>query len=174
MLYEYKEGLNNYFRSLGDDAPIKSVEELISFNRADSIELEYFDQKYLELANAKGDLNSAEYKKALETMLRLSQREGIDHVMNKYRLDAIVAPTGTPAWKTDLVNGDSFQFGTSSPAALAGYPNITVPMGQISGLPVGLSIFGRAWSEPLLIEIAYSYETGTRHRIAPDLTESRK
>ncbi|HEX2394984.1 MAG TPA: amidase [Bacteroidales bacterium] len=174
MLFEYKDGLNNYFRSLGENAPVKTVEDLIAFNKTDSVELNYFDQVYLEMANAKEDLNSLEYVNALETMLRMSRDEGIDRIMDKNRLDAIVAPTGTPAWKTDLINGDSFQLGTSSPAALAGYPNICVPMGEISGLPVGISFFGRAWSEPLLIEIAYSYETGTKHRFIPDLTDSQK
>lgn len=173
MLFEYKDGLNNYFKSLGQNSPVKSVDDLIVFNRDDSVELKYFDQMYLELANSKGDLNSPEYIKALNTMLRLSRTEGIDHVMNLHRLDAIIAPTGTPAWKTDLINGDSFQFGSSSPAALAGYPNLSVPMGNISGLPVGISFYGRAWSEPVLIEIAYSYESGTKHRIAPDFSESR-
>jgi len=167
MLFEYKDGLNKYFASLGNNAPVSTVEELIAFNRADAVELEYFDQQYLELAQAKGDLNSPEYKQALETMLKYSREMGIDRIMNENRLDAIIAPTGTPAWKTDLINGDSFQFGSSSPAALAGYPNITVPMGHISGLPVGISFFGRAWSEPVLIEIAFAYENGTRHRQIP-------
>jgi amidase len=173
MLFEYKDGLNKYFASLGDQAPVKSVEELIAFNEADAQELEHFDQKYLELAQAKSNLNSPDYKKALATMLKLSREEGIDRIMDENRLDAIIAPTGTPAWKTDLINGDSFQFGTSSPAALAGYPNISVPMGQISGLPVGISFFGRAWSEPVLIEIAHAYDIGTRHRAVPEFYESR-
>jgi amidase len=167
MLYEYKDGLNKYFRSLGPNAPVKRIEELIAFDKADSIELKYFNQRYLEMALAKGDLNSKEYREALEKMMKGSRDEGIDKVMNEHHLDAIIAPTGGPAWKTDLTNGDSFQIGSSSPAAIAGYPNITVPMGFVDELPVGISFFGRAWSEPVLIEIAYAYEMGTKFRIAP-------
>lgn len=167
MLYEYKDGLNNYFASLGSDAPIKNIDDLIAFNLSDTTELMYFNQKYLEMARDKGDLNSPEYKAALATMMKGTRVEGIDKVMNENKLDAIVAPTGSPAWKTDHINGDSFQLGSSSPAAQSGYPNITVPMGYVEGLPVGISFFGRQWSEPLLIEIAYSYEQGTMHRAAP-------
>ena len=167
MLYEYKDGLNKYFKSLGSDAPVKSIEELITFNQSDSIELKYFNQKYLEMAQEKGDLTSEEYVEALAKMLKGSREEGIDRVMNLHNLDAIIAPTGGPAWKTDLINGDSFHLGSSSPAARAGYPNITVPMGYVDELPVGISFFGRAWSEPLLLEIAYAYEKGTKHRKSP-------
>jgi amidase len=167
MLYEYKDGLNKYFRSLGSNAPIKSVEELIAFNQSDSVELRYFNQHYLELAQKKEDLTSREYQEALAQMLKGIRDDGIDKVMIEHNLDAIIAPTGAPAWKTDLINGDSFQLGSSSPAAIAGYPSITVPMGFIDGLPVGISFFGRAWSEPILLEIAYAYETGTKYRQAP-------
>jgi len=167
LLYEYKDGLNKYFTSLGPKAPVKSIEELIAFNKSDPLELKYFNQKYLEMAQEKGDLNSREYLEALDKMIKGSRDEGIDKVMNEHNLDVIVAPTGSPAWKTDLINGDSFQFGTSSPAAMAGYPNINVPMGFINELPVGISFFGRAWSEPVLLEIAYAYETATKHRRAP-------
>lgn len=167
MLYEYKDGLNKYFASLGPDAPIKNVEELIEFNKNDSIELKYYNQLYLEMAQAKGDLNSPQYKQALADMMAQTRTRGIDKVMDENRLDAIVAPTGTPAWKTDLINGDSYSFGTSSPSAQAGYPIISLPMGAIDGLPVGLSFYGRAWSEPVLLEIAYAYEQKTNHRIIP-------
>ncbi len=167
MLFEYKDGLNNYFSSLGSNAPIKSLEELIAFNKSDSIELEYYNQKYLEMAQQKGDLTSNEYKDALAKMIQGSREDGIDRVMDKYNLDAIIAPTGSPAWKTDWVNGDSYVLGSSSPAAQSGYPNITIPMGYVDELPVGLSFFGRAWSEPELIEITSAYEFGTKHRKAP-------
>jgi amidase len=166
MLYEYKAGLNKYFRSRGPDAQVRDLEALIAFNRNDALELKYYNQKYLEMAQEKRDTGYYAYKKALRNMLKGSRELGIDRVMDSLDLDAIVAPTGTPAWKTDLVNGDSFQFGSSSPAARAGYPNICVPMGYIGELPVGISIFGRAWSEPLLLEIAYAYEQATRHRRA--------
>lgn len=168
MLIEYKDGLNRYFAALGPDAPIRNLEELIEFNKKDSIELMYFNQAYLEMANAKPGLDSDEYKEALTKLNKGSREEGIDRVMHEYDLDAIVAPTGSPAWKTDHVNGDSFQLGSSSPAAHAGYPNITVPMGFVDDLPVGMSIFGRAWSEPVLLEIAYAFEQGTKHRKAPE------
>jgi len=167
MLYEFKDGLNKYFASLGENAPVKSVDELIEFNKNDSIELRYYDQELLIEAQKKGDLTSKEYIDALEKMNRLVRDEGIDRVMKEHNLDAFIAPTGSPAWKTDLVNGDSYTVSSSSPAAVAGYPNITVPMGYVDGLPVGISFFGRAWSEPLLIEIAYSYEQGTKYRKAP-------
>lgn len=167
MLYEYKDGLNKYFQSLGPDAPIKSVEELIAFNKADSVELVHFNQQYLEMAQEKGDLTSKEYQEALAKLMKGSRQEGIDKVMDEHRLDAIVSPTGSPAWKTDIVNGDSFQLGSSSPAAQAGYPNISVPMGYVDELPVGISIFGRAWSEPVLLEIAYAYENATKYRKEP-------
>ena len=168
MLYEYKDGLNKYFQSLGPEAPVKNIEELVAFNNADSIELRYFNQSYLELAMEKGDLSSAEYQQALVNMLKGSREEGIDKVMARHNLDAIIAPTGGPAWKTDLINGDNGKVGSSSPAARAGYPNITVPMGFIDELPVGISFFGKAWSEPVLLEIAYAYESGTKHRRAPE------
>ena len=172
MLYEYKDGLNKYFQSLGPGAPIKSIEELIQFNQSDSIELIFFNQRYLEMAQEKGDLTDEAYQDALANMLKGSREEGIDRVMNLHNLDAIIAPTGSPAWKTDLINGDSFQLGSSSPAARAGYPNITVPMGYVDELPIGISFFGRAWSEPILLEIAYAYENGTIHRTAPKFLNS--
>ena len=100
-------------------------------------------------------------------MLKATRQEGIDKLMNDHKLDAIMAPTGAPAWKTDPVDGDLYLGGSSSPAAISGYPDITVPMGFIGGLPIGISFFGRAWSEPVLLEIAYSFEQGTKCRKAP-------
>jgi amidase len=167
MLYEFKDGLNNYFKGLGKDAPVKSLKELIAFNKSDSVELRYFDQKLLEEAEEKGDLNSAAYKEALAKMLKGTREDGIDKLMSDNRLDAIMAPTGAPAWKTDLIDGDLYLGGNSSLAAISGYPNITVPMGFISDLPIGVSFFGRAWSEPILLEIAYAFEQGTKHRKPP-------
>ncbi|MBN2071614.1 MAG: amidase [Candidatus Krumholzibacteriota bacterium] len=167
MLYEYKDGLNRYFQSLGPEAPVKRVEDLIEFNRSDPLELKYFNQRYLEMAQEKGSLESVEYKEALAGMIKGIRDEGIDRVMNENSLDAIIAPTGSPAWQTDHINGDCFQLGSSSPAAQAGYPNITLPMGFVGALPVGISFFGRAWSEPVLIEIAYAYEKKTGYRKAP-------
>ena len=167
MLFEFKDGLNKYFAGLGDAAPVKDLEGLIGFNKADPIELRYFDQKLLEMAQEKGDLEEPEYKKALAAMWKAARDEGIDRLMDAHKLDAIMAPTGAPAWKTDLVDGDHFLGGSSSLAAIAGYPSITVPMGFVDELPVGVSFFGRAWSEPLLLEIAYGYEQGTKQRRPP-------
>lgn len=168
LLYEFKDGLTRYFESLGDDAPVRTLTELVEFNKTDTIELRYFDQKILEMADKKGDLDSPEYKNLLEKMLKATRENGIDKMMDSNDLDALIAPTGSPAWKTDLVLGDHFVGGSSSLAAIAGYPAITVPMGLIENLPVGITFFGRAWSEPLLLEIAYSYEQGTKHRKAPE------
>jgi amidase len=168
MLYEFKDGLNKYFRGTGTDSPVKNIKDLIGFNKSDSVELRYFDQSLLELAEKKGDLNSDEYKKALALMTKATREDGIDKVMNNYKLDAIIAPTGSPAWKTDLILGDHFVGGSSSLAAISGYPAITVPMGFIDDLPVGITFFGRAWNEPVLLGIAYCYEQGTKHRKVPN------
>jgi amidase len=167
LLYEFKDGLNKYFAGLGENAPVKNLTELIEFNKKDPVELRFFDQKILEIADKKGDLNSPEYKESLSKMLKATRENGIDKIMDSNTLDALVAPTGSPAWKTDLVLGDHFIGGSSSLAAISGYPAITVPMGFIDNLPVGITFFGRAWSEPLLIEIAYGYEQGTGHRRKP-------
>lgn len=167
LLYEFKDGLNKYFAALGPKAPVGSLEDLIQKTFSDSVEMRYHDHELLKLAQGKGDLQSREYLEALAASLKGSREQGIDSVMNVHRLDAIMAPTGGPAWKTDLTNGDNFGVSSSSPAAIAGYPNITVPMGEIDGLPVGVSFFGRAWTEPLLLEIAYGFEQGTRKRISP-------
>ena len=167
LLYEFKDGLNKYFASLGNEAPVKSLSELITFNKSDSVELSNFDQKLLEMADEQGDLESPEYLEALAIMLEGSREEGIDMLMNENSLDALMLPTGSPAWKTDLVDGDHYMGGNSSLAAIAGYPNITVPMGFIDELPVGVSFLGRAWSEPVLLEIAYGFEQGTKIRKAP-------
>ncbi len=168
MLYEYKDGLNHYFASLGEESPIKSLDDLITFNRNAPEEMEFYNQKYLEMANEMESLDSEGYIETLEALRRSSQDEGIDRVMDLHNLDAIVSPTGTPAWKTDHVIGDHYQLSSSSPAAQSGYPNVTVPMGYVAGLPVGISFFGRAWSEPVLIEIAYAYEQASQHRQAPE------
>jgi amidase len=166
LLYEFKDGLNKYFAGHSGSS-VKNIKDLIQYNKSDSVELRYFDQNLLEQADQKGDLNSTEYKKALATMTKATRDDGIDKVMNTYRLDAIMAPTGSPAWKTDMLLGDHFVGGSSSLAAISGYPAITVPMGFIDDLPVGVTFFGRAWNESILLEIAYSYEQGTKHRRTP-------
>ena len=167
MLYEFKDGLNKYFQSLGAEAPVRNLEELIRHNSSDPVEMRYFDQALLEMAQKKGDLNTPEYRESLARMLKGTREEGIDKILMENQLHAIMVPTGTPAWKTDLINGDLYLGGNSSLAAISGYPNITVPMGFIDELPVGISFFGRAWSEPLLLEIAYAFEQGTKARKPP-------
>jgi amidase len=168
LLYELKTGLNQYLAWLGPSAPVHSLEEVIAFNvKHAAEEMPYFGQKLFERAQAKGPLTSPEYQKALADCRRMSRTEGIDAAMDKAKLDALVAPTGSPAWPTDWVNGDHFTGSDSTLAAVAGYPHITVPMGFVFGLPVGISFFGRAWTEPLLIKLAYAYEQLTHHRKPP-------
>jgi amidase len=168
--YEFKDGLNTYLATLGPDAPYKTLEELIAFNEANrDRSMPWFGQEIFTMCQEKGPLSSKEYLDAAATARRLSTVEGIDKVMDANRLDAIVAPTGDPAFTIDLVNGDHYTGGgTSTLPAVSGYPHITVPAGQVFGLPVGLSFFGRAFSEPRLIALAYAYEQATRHRRAPD------
>lgn len=168
LLYEFKADLNQYLASLGSGAPVKSLADVIAFNekhRATS--MPWFGQDIMIKAQAKGPLTEQKYLDALAQDRKMSREQGIDAVMNEHKLDALIAPTGGPAWVTDLLNGDHYTGGYSTPSAVAGYPNINVPIGFISGLPVGLSIFGRAWSEPTLLRIAYSYEQATKHRRPP-------
>ena len=169
MLYEFKDGLNKYLKNLGDKAVVEDLQHLIELTIADSVEMKYHQHDIFQKSQSMGDLNTSEYQTTRQNTLKMSREEGIDQIMIEHNLDAIIAPSGGPAWKTDLVNGDPLDNHISSyaVAAMAGYPNISVPMGAIEGLPVGLSIFGKAWSEPVLLEIAYSYEQGTRHRMTP-------
>ncbi len=168
LLFEFKDDLNKYLASLGPSAPIKSLKEAIEFNdthRAE--EMPYFGQDIFIEAEKKGPLTSKEYVKALEQCRTMSRRDGIDAVMAKHKLDALVAPTNNPACVTDLLNGDRVTGSDSTLPAVAGYPHITVPMGDVYGLPVGVSFFGRAWSEPTLIKLAYAYEQTTQMRKKP-------
>jgi amidase len=168
LLFEFKTDLNAYLASRGATANVKSLEELIAFNEKErDREMPYFGQELLEMAQKKGTLSAPAYRQALRTCRSRARALGIDAVMKKHRLDAIVAPTGSPAWPIDLVNGDHFIGASSSPAAIAGYPNITVPAGSVQGLPVGISFFGRAWSESRLIGLAYAFEQATKHRRPP-------
>ena len=168
MLYEFKAGLNAYLAGLGPQAPVHTLEEIVKFNQAHAKdEMPYFGQELFTQAQAKGPLTSKGYLDALKEAQKLTRKEGIDAIMDKHKLDALVAPTGGPAWLTDLVDGDSFGGGSSSASAVAGYPDVTVPAGFIFGLPVGISFFGRAWSEPTLIRIAYAFEQATKARKAP-------
>jgi amidase len=168
LQYEFKAGLNAYFARLGTSTPIKSLKELIEFNRVHAKEeLPYFGQETFIRSEARGDLTDKEYLDAVEKCRKCSRTDGIDAVMEKHNLDALVAPSGGPASVTDLICGTRGLGGSSSAAAVAGYPNITVPAGFVFGLPVGISFFGRAWSEPTLIRIAYGFEQTTKHRKPP-------
>ena len=171
LLYEFKADLNNYLQQY--NAPVKSLEELIEFNKQNAEkEMPWFGQEIFEMAQEKGDLSSEEYRRAWQDMKRLTGKEGIDAAMQKHNLDAIIAPTNSPAWTIDWVNGDHFSGSSSSLAAISGYPNITVPMGFVHGLPAGISIFGRAWSEPVLLRVAYAFEQAAQHRKAPGFKNS--
>ncbi|HUI08735.1 MAG TPA: amidase [Bacteroidota bacterium] len=168
LQYELKADLNAYLARLGPNAPVHTLKEIIEFNEKNrSREMPYFGQETFLKAEERGPLTTKEYLDALEADIRLSRKEGIDAVMDKFSLDALVAPTDSPAWLTDLVDGDHFLGGSSTGAAVAGYPSVTVPAGFVFGLPVGISFFGRAWSEATLIRLAYAFEQATRHRRPP-------
>jgi amidase len=175
LLYEFKADLNSYLVSLGPRAPVKSLKEIIDFNEQyRDREMPYFGQDLFIKAQAKGPLTDKAYRDALAKNRRLSRKEGIDFVMDKHKLDALIAPTGGPPWPTDWVNGDHFTGGYSTASAVAGYPHITVPAGYIFGMPVGISFFGRAWSEPTLIRFAYAFEDATKARRAPRFLPTAK
>jgi len=168
LMYELKADMNAYLARLGPGAPVHTLKEIIDYNeRNKGTEMPYFGQETFLKAEAKGPLTEKEYLDALENDHRLARKEGIDATMEKYNLDALVAPTDSPAWLTDLVDGDHFLGGSSSAAAVAGYPSVTLPAGFAFGLPLGISFFGRAWSEPTLIRLAYAFEQATHHRREP-------
>jgi amidase len=168
LLYELKADLNAYLARLGPNAPVKTLQDIIDFNeRNREKEMPYFGQDTFVKAQEKGPLTTQEYLDALAKNHQLARKEGIDATMDKNNLDALIGPTGGPAWLTDHINGDSFGGGSSSAAAVAGYPNITVPAGFVQGLPVGISFFGRAWSEPVLIRLAFAFEQATNIRKPP-------
>jgi amidase len=168
MLYEFKAGLNGYLAAAGPGAQVRTLAELIEFNeRHRAQELPYFGQEILLKAEGKGPLSEPAYREALQQCRSVMREEGIDAIMDRHQLDALVAPTTGPAHVTDLVYGDRDTGGSTTPAAVAGYPSLTVPAGFVQGLPVGLTFFGRAWSEPRLIGLAYAFEQATRVRRPP-------
>jgi amidase len=174
LMYELKADLNTYLASR-PDARVRALADVIAFNDQNKEkEMPYFGQDLFLKAQEKGPLTDKEYVDALAANHSLSREHGIDGVMEKFHLDAIVAPTGGPAWLTDLVDGDHAGGGSSNAAAVAGYPNINVPAGFIFGLPVGVSFFGRAWSEPALLKIAYGFEQLVKARKSPQFLESAK
>lgn len=170
LLYEFKHDLNAYLASLGPAERMKSLKDLITYNdQHPAEEMPFFGQEIFTMAEAKGPLTDRKYLQALRRGHTRSRAEGIDATMTKHRLDAIVAPTQGPPGLIDLVNGDAGGGSVTSPAAIAGYPHITVPAGYAFGLPVGISFFGRAWSEPTLIKLAYAFEQASKVRKVPRL-----
>ncbi|MBD3190810.1 MAG: amidase [Candidatus Heimdallarchaeota archaeon] len=168
LLFDFKNDLNDYLEKFGENITPKCLKEIIDFNEQNKEEvMPFFGQELFLMAEEKGPLSSEEYKEVLEKCLRLSRDEGIDKVMEEHELDVIIAPSGGPAWPTDLINGDHFTGGSSSPAAIAGYPNITVPVGYVFGLPVGISFFSGAFQEPTLIKFTYAFEQATKVRQPP-------
>ncbi len=171
LLYEFKADLNRYLAARG--TTMRSLADIIAFNRAHRAEeMPFFEQELMEQANEKGPLTEKPYRDALATSKRLTRKEGIDAVVNKFKLDAIVGPTSGPAYMTDLVAGDRIDSGCASPPAVAGYPHITVPAGFHFGLPVGISFFGAAWTEPKLIRIAYAFEQARKARQKPEYLQT--
>ncbi len=167
LLYEFKNDLNAYLAAR--DAPVKSLADCIAFNNANrSAEMPYFSQELMEQAQAKGPLTDKAYVDALANNYKLTRTEGIDAILSKNNLDAIVAPTAGPAWLTDWIDGDHADSGCSSPPAVAGYPHITVPAGFQFGLPIGISFFGASWTEPKLIKLAYAFEQARKARRKPE------
>ncbi|MEO8415770.1 MAG: amidase [Ginsengibacter sp.] len=175
LRYELKANMAAYLTHRGNGTSFHTLKDLIDFNdkHADT-EMPYFNQELFLQAEAKGPLTDKVYLDALEKNHRMTREEGIDAIMNKHNLDAIVSPTDSPAWMTDLVNGDHFLGGSSQLAAVAGYPHITVPAGDVFGLPVGVSFFGKAWSEPVLLKIAYAFEQATMARKPPKFLPAGK
>ena len=173
LLYEFKADIAAYLAEWAPGAPVKTLADLIAFNeRHADREMPYFGQEIFEQAQKKGPLSSAAYRAARAKCVRMSRAEGIDAVMTRLRLDALVAPTQGAPWPIDLYNGDHFIGGATTPAAVAGYPSIAVPAGFADGLPVGLMFFGRAWSEPTLLKLAYAYEQASRVRRPPEYRDS--
>lgn len=168
LLHEFRPGLEAWLAAYAPHAPVKTMADIIDFNvRNARREMPFFGQEHLIAAQSKAGLAAREYVKALANNRRYARDKGIDQVMRERKLDALVAPTGGPAWLTDYVNGDHYGGSFSSPAAVAGYPHVTVPAALLHGLPIGLSFVGRAWSEPALLAMAYAYEQAGRRRRAP-------
>ena len=175
LLYEFKDGVNKYLAGVPDGVPVRSLREVIEYNLAHPEEnLPWFGQEILIKAQEKGDLTTPEYLEALEKVRRLTRDEGIDKVMSGQQLDAILAPAEGPGWTTDLVNGDRYISGGNGygTAAMAGYPSITVPAGAVHGLPVGICLYGKAWTEPILLKLAYAFEQAGPPRLAPSFLQN--
>jgi amidase len=173
LLYEFKTDLNAYLREFAQGAPVKSLAEIIAFNQTNATqEMSHFGQELFLRAQELGDLRSQPYLAALANCRRYARTQGIDEVLKRHRLDALVAPTGGVAWLTDFVNGDHYGKSFSTPAAVAGYPHLTVPCGFAAGLPVGLSFVGPAWSEARLLRFGFAFEQATQALQFPSLSPS--
>jgi amidase len=172
LLFEMRHGMQAYLKAFAPNLPHRTLADLIAFNKDHPEELKLFGQEWFEKAEAIGPLTKAQYKKALDTGHRFSRTYGIDAALKKHNLHALIAPTGGPAWLIDHINGDSSGGSATSPPAVAGYPHITVPMGQVSGLPVGLSFMGTAWMDARLMNYAYAFEQVTQHRKLPTFAAS--
>lgn len=173
--YEFKADLNKYLA--GANGRVKSMADVIKFNEENKARvMPYFGQEHMLAAQEKGSLRDKAYREALAKNRLLTRKNGIDAVMRKFKLDALIVPSGGPAWMIDLANGDAINWDmeSTSPAAVSGYPHITVPMGYVFGLPVGLSFFAKAWSEPMLIKLAYAFEQATKARVEPKFLETAK
>jgi amidase len=167
LLFELKTDLEKYFSSLAA-CPMKTLADVVAFDQKNAArEMPFFGQDFFEKASKKGPLDDPAYLEALGKCRKLSRDDGLDAVLAKDRLDAIVAPTGQPAWTIDTFNGDHFTMSSTTPAAVAGYPSITVPAGFVGPLPVGLSFFGAAWSEVTLFRLAFAFEQATHARRSP-------
>lgn len=175
LFYEFKAGLDAYLAGRGKSCQVHSLAEVMRFNEQNRERvMPFFGQERMETAAGKGPLSQRRYRQALARNHRLTRRQGIDAVVRRHRLDAVIVPSGGPAWLIDLANGDprSWDLESTSPAAVAGYPHLTVPAGLVFGLPVGLSFFGPAWSEPALLRLGFAFEQATHHRRAPTFTPS--
>lgn len=169
LLFDFKHDLNEYLNKYGPINSLKNISDIIKFNNEHQQEvMPYFGQELFTMANEKESITSNEYKEALEKCLRLAREEGVDSILEEHQLDAIVGPSGGAAWLIDYINGDHGTVGSSSAAAVAGYPNITVPAGYVYGLPVGISFFSKAFQEPKLLKIAYAFEQATKIRKPPN------
>jgi amidase len=175
--YEFKADLNKYLKGAGAKARVKTMGDVIKFNEENKARvMPYFGQEHMLTAQEKEGLGDKKYREALAKNHLLTRKNGIDAVMKKYKLDAIIVPSGGPAWMIDLANGDAINWDmeSTSPAAVAGYPHVTVPMGYIFGLPVGLSFFAKAWQEPTLIKLSYAFEQATKARVEPEFLNTAK
>ncbi|MEZ7207876.1 amidase family protein [Pseudoalteromonas sp. DY56-GL79] len=168
LLYDFKHDLNAYLAKTPEQVKVKNLNQLIQFNQQHPSTIKYFDQYLIEEAAKKGDITEHRYQEAQALVKEFARRQGIDKIMQEHRLDAFIAPTNTPAWSIDIINGDNFSASSSSPAAIAGYPSITVPMGFHHELPLGISFFAEAYSEAKLIKLAYAFEQLTNARKAPE------